>query len=201
MPSPRVMEKKDHILKEVLKKFLQNGIRDVKISDLTRELNVSSKTLYQHFDDKKGLISDSFHLYLKNTATEFTTMESNSSDVAQLLVRFYQSAITSLAKANPAFFRDLSVSYPEIWSSEDAFGLLHARNMIDRGIREEIFVPHLDIDLASHTLTNLLRMLLEREPFTGHSPEQQFNHVIWPYVRGMCTSHGREMFRQYRVGT
>lgn len=199
MTIPTVMEKKDLLLKEVLKKFLQHGIRDVKISDLTRELNVSSKTLYHHFDDKKGLIKESFHLYLKNTATEFTSIESTSEDVAQILVRFYQRAISSLSKANPAFFRDLSVSYPGIWSSEDAFGLLHARNMIDRGIREEIFVPHLDIHLCSHTLTNLLRMLLERKPFTVNTPEMQFNHVIWPYVRGMCTSHGRSMFRKYRI--
>lgn len=187
------------MLKESLIKFLHHGIKQVKISDLTQVLNVSSKTLYQHFGDKHGLVRECFQLYLSNTTREFTELEIISNDVAELMVSFYRSALSGLNKVNPAFFKDLSSSYDDIWSSEDAFGLLHAKNMIDRGIKEEIFVPSLDLDLCAATLTHLLRMVLDKEPFSSDSPERQFTFVIWPYVRGMCTQQGREKFRSYQT--
>lgn len=192
------MEKRDQMLKDSLIRFLHHGIRKVKISDLTQVLNVSSKTLYQHFEDKHGLVKECFQLYLNNTTREFSELEIASKDVAELMVSFYRSALEGLNKVNPAFFKDLSTSYSDIWSSEDAFGLLHAKNMIARGIKEEIFVASLDSDLCARTLTNLMRMLLEKEPFSSESPERQFKFVIWPYVRGMCTQKGREKFRSYQ---
>lgn len=187
------------MLKESLIKFLHHGIKQVKISDLTQVLNVSSKTLYLHFEDKHGLVRECFQLYLSNTTLEFTELELTSGDVAELMVGFYRSALAGLNKVNPAFFKDLSTSYDDIWSSEDAFGLIHAKSMIARGIKEEIFVPSLDQDLCARTLTHLLRMVLEKEPFCSETPERQFNFVIWPYVRGMCTQKGREKFRSYQV--
>ena len=192
------MDKRDHLLKESLKRFLHLGIRQVKIVDLTRDLGVSTKTVYQHFGNKDDLVRECFQLYLTNTSAEFARFEAESEDVAELLVRFYHSALRGLELANPAFFQDLSIYYKDIWNSEEAFGLEHAKNMLDRGVREGIFLPYLDRSICAHTLTSMVRMMLEQDIFRQVSPEKQFTYVIWPYVRGMCTPHGREKFRQYR---
>ena len=194
------MDKRDQLLKESLIHFLHQGIRQVKISDLTKGLNVSSKTLYQYFGDKEGLVAACFQLYLHNTTAEFERWNEVSENVAELMVNFYRSALYSLTRVNPSFFRDLAVSFPQIWNSDSAFGLSHAKFVIGKGMQQGIFVSKLDCDLCAHTLTYLMRSALEKEPFASESPERQFSYVLWPYVRGMCTSHGREVFRQYQMG-
>ena len=192
------MEKRDQLLKEILIRFLQHGIRQVKISDVTTSLNVSSKTLYQVFGDKEGLIRAAFELYQANTTADFERWKTQSDNVAALMVNFYRAALAGLSRVNPAFFHELSQSYPHIWNSDSAFGLDHSRALLAQGVEEGIFVPQLDLTICSHTLTYLLRSMLDREPFASATPEQQFNQVIWPYVRGLCTEAGRAKFRAYR---
>ncbi len=191
-------ERREQLTKEVLIRFLHHGIKQVKIGDLTVELGISSKTLYQIFEDKEGLVRACFKMYLANTTEDFRKHHLASDNVAELMVNFYHSALSGLRRVNPAFFSDLSHLFPMIWNAEDAFGLSHSRYLIARGSLEGIFVAKLDQHLCAHALTLLLRSVFEREPFTSRSPEDQFNFVIWPYVRGLCTEEGRVAFRQYR---
>ncbi len=192
------IDRREQLLKATLKQFLQSGIRRVKISDLTRDLGISSKTIYHLFGTKDMLVRECFRLYLTNSEKDFRHWQAQSPDVATLLINFYHSALHSLERANPDFFTDLAIHYGNIWNGEKAFGLTQAKEIIRQGMEERIFVSHLDQHLCAHTLTHLLRLMLEKETYREVSPEEQFTAVIWPYVRGLCTPEGREAFRKAR---
>ncbi|RMG70328.1 MAG: TetR/AcrR family transcriptional regulator [Bacteroidetes bacterium] len=192
------MDKQAHYAKESLKLFLKFGIRSVTIGQITSQLNVSSKTLYQLFGDKPGLVRACFALYSRNSHEDFQRHEAEATNVADLLIRFYQQMVQSLSHISPAFFEDLAGFFPEIYDQEEAYGIHHARGILERGVTEGIFVPGIDTDLCAETLTLLLRAMFEKEAYLHQPSARLLANVLWPYVRGLCTPQGLAEFRRFR---
>ncbi|MEO1451808.1 MAG: TetR/AcrR family transcriptional regulator [Bacteroidota bacterium] len=192
------IEKRNHYIKESLKLFMTYGVKRVTVGQLTQHLNISSKTLYAQFGDKTGLVYACFELYKDNSSQAFERMEEASENVADLLIQFYNQLVEDLGRISPNFYNDIAQYFPEIWDSQEAFGIHHTRNMLMRGIKEGLFVEGLDLDICAETLTMLLRSMLERDPLTRPGTQRLMTNVLWPYVRGICTADGLEQFRAYR---
>ena len=192
------MSKKDFYVKESLKLFMKYGIKSVTVGQITTRLNVSSKTLYSLFGDKSGLVNACFALYKANSLQEYTLLESHSGNVADMLIRFYNRSVESLSRINPNFFNDISNYFPEIWDSDEAFGLSHTRAILEKGITEGIFVDGLNVEICTITVTMLLRSMFEKDALWDAGTQKLLNNVLWPYVRGICTQKGLEEFRKYR---
>ena len=47
-----LMEAKEKILKGATELFFRLGVKSITMDDIARELGISKKTLYQHFEDK-----------------------------------------------------------------------------------------------------------------------------------------------------
>lgn len=191
-------EKQAYYIKESLKLFLTYGVKRVTVGQITQQLNISSKTLYALFGDKTGLVYACFELYKVRSSQAFEKMEQASENVADLLIRFYNQMIEDMGRISPNFFNDIARYFPEIWDSQEAFGIRHTRNMLFRGIQEGLFVKGLDQAICAETLTMLLRSMLERDPLTRPGTQRMMTNVLWPYVRGICTTQGLEQFRAYR---
>ncbi|MDX1909303.1 MAG: TetR/AcrR family transcriptional regulator [Bacteroidia bacterium] len=194
----RISDRKSLYVKETLKLFLKYGVRSVTIGQITSQLNISSKTLYQLFEDKTGLVRACFELYLHSSRQAFADMEMESTNVADLLIRFYNKMVETFTRINANFFNDLASYFPDIWSADGAFSTAEVRMILERGVREGIFMPNISLDICAQTLTLLLRSMFEREPDHTHSSQTLLSNVLWPYVRGICTPQGLEEFRKYR---
>ncbi|MDX2248721.1 MAG: TetR/AcrR family transcriptional regulator [Bacteroidia bacterium] len=194
------MEKKAFYIKESLKLFMKFGVKSVTVGQITAKLNISSKTLYLIFGDKTALVEACFDLYKENSAKEFDFLRSDSDNVADMLVRFYNTLIESISRINPNFFNDIASYFPKIWDSDEAFGINQTRELMKQGISEGIFSKAIDVELCAETLTLLLRSMFEKDPYDSrHGGSQRLlANVLWPYIRGLCTPEGMEEFRKYR---
>lgn len=192
------MDKKSLYVKESLKLFMKYGIRAVTVGQITSHLNISSKTLYNLFGDKAALVEATFQLYRYNSDKEFDLLKEDSDNVADMVIRFYNQLVTTLSRTSPNFFNDLSNYFPEFWNAAEAFGIEHTKIALQQGIEEGIFVPSIDVDICSETLTLLLRAMFERDVYVERGGPYLLSNVLWPYVRGICTPRGLVEFRKYR---
>ena len=194
------MEKKEYYIKESLKLFMKYGVKTVTIGQITSHLNVSSKTLYAIFGDKTGLVDECFLLYKKNSEKAFEDLQKASDNVADMLVKYYNMLVDSITRINPNFYNDIARYFPEIWDSDEAFGIIQTKALLVQGVEEGLFFSAIDIGLCSETLTILLRSLFELEPYSRDEigSHKLMTNVIWPYFRGICTPEGVEEFRKYR---
>ena len=192
------MNKQDIYIKESLKLFLKYGIKSVTIGQITSRLNVSSKTIYNLFQDKTGLVQACFELYKVNSHKEFDALQKQADNVADLVIRFYVKLVESLSLINPNFFNDIAHYFPQIWDTNEAFGISHTREIIQQGIDEGIFVEGIDIDICATTFTMLVQSMFENDELWGKGTQKLLTNVLWPYVRGICTQEGLEEFRKYR---
>ncbi|MEM8888641.1 MAG: TetR/AcrR family transcriptional regulator [Bacteroidota bacterium] len=192
------VEKKNIYIRGSLKLFLKYGIRSVTVGQITQTLNISSKTLYNIFGDKTGLVRECFDLYKNDSQLEYNSLKENAQNIAETLIKFYRRSVEAFNRVNPNFFNDISKYFPELWDNDEAFGKHRTQELLIQGINEGIFVSHVDTEIASRTITILLKSMLEDEAFYTQGNEALFSNIIWPYLRGICTQKGREEFRKYR---
>lgn len=194
------MEKKSFYIKESLKLFLQYGIKTVTIGQITQQLNVSSKTLYLLFGDKTGLVEACFELYRENTEKAYRELLEQAENVAEGLILFYHKLVESMSRINPNFHNDIARYFPRIWDGDEAFGKIQTRQLLERGIKENIFVSNIDPSICTETITLLIRSMFQQDPFAPSSPgmAKLMSNILWPYLRGISTPEGREAFRKYR---
>lgn len=192
------IEKKNIYIRGSLKLFLKYGIRSVTVGQITQTLNISSKTLYNIFGDKTGLVRECFDLYKNDSQLEYNSLKENAQNIAETLIKFYRRSVEAFNRVNPNFFNDISKYFPELWDNDEAFGKHRTQELLIQGINEGIFVSHVDTEIASRTITILLKSMLEDEAFYTQGNEALFSNIIWPYLRGICTQKGREEFRKYR---
>jgi len=192
------VDKKNIYIRGSLKLFLKYGIRSVTVGQITQTLNISSKTLYNIFGDKTGLVRECFDLYKNDSQLEYNSLKENASNIAETLIKFYRRSVEAFNRVNPNFFNDIAKYFPELWDNDEAFGKHRTQELLIQGINEGIFVAHVDTEIASRTITILLKSMLEDEAFYTQGNEALFSNIIWPYLRGICTQKGREEFRKYR---
>ena len=191
-------EKRAAYIKESLKLFLKHGVKKVTVGQLTKHLNISSKTLYLLFGDKNGLVEACFELYKANSRKAYQQLEQESENVAETMVRFYHMLVEALSRMNPQFFADIDRYFPKIWDNDEAFSQHQSQALIEQGVAEDIFVANLDPSICAETLTMLLSSMFTRERLNGSSTDHLLTNVLWPYVRGLCTPEGLAQFRKYR---
>ncbi|MEM6343098.1 MAG: TetR/AcrR family transcriptional regulator [Bacteroidota bacterium] len=194
------MDRNEYYVKESLKLFLKYGVKSVTIGQITQHLNVSSKTLYQLFGDKTGLVHHCVELYRTNTAKTYEQLMGEAENVADAFIRFYNSLVDSMRRINPNFFVDVARYFPQLWNQQEAFGMEYTRELVERGIREGIFIDGIHVGICAETLTLLVKSIFERDPLSEQSTKSQvlMANVIWPYLRGISTPEGRQEFRKYR---
>jgi len=106
--SDRNEAKKQEYIKQSLILFLKKGIKKVKVGEITETLNISSKTLYRFFEDKKGLVYACLELYQNNTALKLDQLlNDESKNDFEIIVETYWLSFQLLSKVNPLFIVDV----------------------------------------------------------------------------------------------
>src|SRR5690606_13151549 len=142
------MINKDDFLKLSISKFTRFGSKRFSMDDLAAELGISKKTIYEHFNNKEELISESLIYFLENVKTEIRKAEEREKEnPLQCVIEYYKIGLKEMRSFNPSFLFGLKKYYPiayknfEDFRKEIVYGRIHsllkkAREM--KQIREDV---------------------------------------------------------------
>ena len=80
-------KKKKHILEKTAELYLKYGIRSVTMEDVSREVGISKKTLYQYFKDKEDLVNQTIDNLIYQNHYEKAKKESDNAIDALLAMK------------------------------------------------------------------------------------------------------------------
>ena len=78
------MEVKNRIIEESRKLFFKYGMKRVTMDDVSKNLSMSKKTLYQYFSDKDELVEEVTKVHLKQEEMEMEDISNNSNNLSLL---------------------------------------------------------------------------------------------------------------------
>ena len=189
-------EKIDRILSESLRLFMKNGIRSVSMDDISKELGMSKKTIYQYVANKTELVEKVLNYLLNEERTICTDGDINSLNAIDILLAVSRNVSRELKNMNPINAYELQKYYPAIYREFIIKKRNHVFSQVKQnftqGIAEGIYRNDLDIDLVARLYIQKLVDVHDPEFLSSinFGFEKVFQVMFDNHIRGIANAEG-----------
>lgn len=199
------METKDRILVKSHEQFNRFGIRSVSMDDIAAALGMSKKTLYQHFADKEELVSACFSQVMEHNRHQCLIDQKRAENPIHEIFLAYDMMQEVFANMNPLVIHEMEKYHPVAFKKfqEFKYGFLYSviSNNLERGIKEELYRPEIDIDVITRLRIEGVMLPFNTTVFPNnrthlmHIEEQLFDHFLY----GIATAKGQKLIQKYKT--
>lgn len=182
--------------------YLRYGIRSVTMDDVSMELGISKKTLYEYFKDKEELVDQSIGYYMKNPIVDFECFESSNAIDKFFLYRNHGMKMLNLYNNNLDY--DLKRMYPQIYKKLQEYKKkkIYEQNyrILEQGVREGLFREELDLDIISRLQVGRILLILNTHNGIFKDEEMRsdkfFDSLMDYHLHAVCTEKGLQYYKQ-----
>lgn len=188
------------MLERIREMFLEFGIKNLNMDEISRKLGISKKTLYRFVDSKESLIGKIFdYEYLK--WNQFT--EQLSRQPLNAIEKLFEVSIRvheEMKNINPMLMFELRKYYEPLFneylSQKRAFILKKMRINLEQGISEGLYRPDLNIELVMALYVNYLVEMhnYEMAKMSNLTFDQVFEVMFENHIRAISTPEGVKYF-------
>ncbi len=190
-------EKLDLILSESLRMFKKNGIRSVTMDDVSKELGMSKKTIYQYFANKTELVEKVLNLMLTRESTACISEEDKASmNAIDILLAVSHIVSKQMKEMNPINAFELQKYYPAIFREfvirKRDHVFLQVKQNFEQGIAEGLYRNDLNIDLVARLYIQKLEDVHNPEflEAINFGFEKVFEVMFDNHIRGIANAEG-----------
>lgn len=196
------MDLKVQILDKAFELFTKFGIKSVSMDDLSAELGISKKTLYQTICNKNELIERIFTAQIEKEKEMLEQTTSQSTDAIEELLMVAQRKIDILKKLSQSTIFDLKKYHRNTWNSIES---LHQKYMLEvliknleKGIAQGLYRENINPEIVARIYLGQSLAIMDIRLFPKNFP--QFNQVplqaIECHLRGIVSEKGLIVFKQ-----
>ena len=197
------MEIKERVIAKAREQFFRYGVKSVTMDDIARELGISKKTIYQHFEDKDAIVHQLMMAEMANDKCEWDELDGSSNNVIEKIVKSMDIIRQAFAEINPSTFFDIKKYHPKTWQlfqdHKQNFIMESIRKELLEGIKQGFFRADIKVEI-------LVRMRLEQIEI-GFDPQlfppNKFSLIeveltmLDHYIRGILTPKGLEVYQEF----
>jgi AcrR family transcriptional regulator len=172
------------------------GIKSVTMDDVSRELGISKKTLYQHFADKEELVTrvtDYMISLNKNCLSEINLRELSAIDE---LFEVAKHVNQMLKEHNPATEYDLKKYYPveyqKVRKVKREIMYESVLNNLQKGIKQGIYRKELKPEVIAKLHVARVEGMMENDVFSieDYTNRDFFREIMVYHIRGIANERG-----------
>ncbi|MCD8176103.1 MAG: TetR/AcrR family transcriptional regulator [Tannerellaceae bacterium] len=192
---------REQILLTAFDLFSQYGIKKVSMDDIARSLRISKRTLYEYFTDKETLLVQGIWHNSNRLVEMLEDFKKGPYTALDVILLFYIEIMKRPRWYNKQYYEDLK-KYPEaIRANEEIKSgfLQECKALFDRGVKEDVFRPEVNIEIMGLLAKEQLKMLQPSKSFCSHSNMEVYNTVLFTFLRGACTEKGQQILQRYAV--
>lgn len=182
---------KKNVLKAASTAFMLQGIKNVRMDDLASCLAISKRTLYELFCDKEELLIDVMKIHREEMRSYMEHVASNTENVLEIIIAFYEKISTDFQKTSPAFFEDIK-KYPKVVSYLEESrreNIDSAMAFYQKGVAQELFLPNINYYIIQKSLSGQMDMLMK----SSYTLAEIFETLIFVHMRGISTEKGMKI--------
>jgi len=193
---------KQDILQKSTDLFLSLGFKSVTMDDIARELGMSKKTLYTHYNKKEKLVKDVTMGLYQTICNGIDCICNTSSNPIEELYEIKKMVMCSLKGDKTSPTHQLQKYYPqihdEIKSMQFDFMQECVNANIERGITKGLYIPTIDKDFVSRIYFVGIQGIKDLNVFpSSQFPVQDLHDQYLEYhLRGIVTPAGRKVLNK-----
>lgn len=197
-------ETKGRILKSAVELFLKFGFRSISMDDISHELGMSKKTLYQYFSDKDEIVTLAVETHLREEKEMLKRLETEVKDAVDFFIRVNNYLLRNIREISSGTIYDLKKYHGQAWDLIDEFRnkivLKSVSANLRSGIQDGYFRPDISVEIIARLRLEQASLLLNPDVF----PKGAFDlaHVsatiLDHFVNGIATDTGRKLYKKYK---
>lgn len=118
------------ILEKVHQLFMKYGLKSVSMDDISRQLGISKKTLYQCVENKRDLIKEVFQKHIEEEEAAISEIVAKSKDAVDEMIGIARFVTALLREISPTTLYDMQKYYGDIWGMMEALHQDHIYTVI-----------------------------------------------------------------------
>lgn len=197
------MDVRERIMVKAQEMFMQYGIRSVSMDDISNNLGMSKKTLYQYFADKDELVDSVVDAHISGIQGDCLDCRKDARDAVHEIFITMERIMAQFSNMNPMLLYDLEKfhfrSYQRFRDHKDKFTAQIIRENIEWGIKDELYRDDLDVDIITRFRIESMMVPFNVSVF----PPGKYNlgdlseKIIEHFVYGLATFKGHKLIQKY----
>ncbi len=169
------------------------------MDDIAKNLGISKKTLYVHFDNKSNLIRCIVKDFILKDEKEMNQIVERSENAVTGFVNIANHILRLFRRMTPTLIHDLQKYFPEIWTIivEKHYAFIHniVKQNIIKGQQSGHYMDDVDPEIITKLYVQMSLVLVDGEIF----PIEEYNRMtlitqfMRYHLRGIMTEKGREI--------
>lgn len=176
--------------------FLTKGIKAVKMDDVSKELGISKRTLYEFFNNKEALLLHCIKNMKEQESFYLENVIGKSPKLTEIgkIVEYYRYQLQQTTKVSTSFIMDLK-KYPVVLEWMNSIKLKNhdkALSFFQSGVKNGYFRKNVNINLIMEFCNVAMENAISSGLLEKYGVQQVFKNVTMLYIRGYCTLKGIE---------
>ncbi|MCC6866437.1 MAG: TetR/AcrR family transcriptional regulator [Ignavibacteria bacterium] len=190
---------KDKILYFTHAKFITEGFYKTTMDEIAKDLQMSKKTIYKHFESKESLLQEVCAMRI-NLIEEFLEEVSESDDDAiTKFINILNKQKSMSINCSPSWFRDLEIHAPHLRKEFDRIRKEKVTKLLtkllEQGKKEKV-VEHVPLDILIAAMNGALEAVTHADfvlnsKYSFHDAMRMTAEI---FFNGFLTEHGKEKF-------
>jgi len=191
------------LLKKVRLLYRKYGIRSVTMDDVSHELGISKKTLYQYVHDKDDLVHKVVEMEISERHEKMNFSCSDDKNAIEQLLEIARCITNMLKDYSAASEYDLKKYYPDLYIKVRDLRRNHVFRFIfdnlKKGIDEGLYREEIKLDMISRLNVSLIDNMVDSEVITisEFMAPQFFNEFFVYHIRGIVNAKGLDFFETH----
>lgn len=192
----QIMENLHEILEKVAELYLKYGIRSITMDDVSRELGISKKTLYQYVSDKDELVLKVVEYILNFNFQQFENIHNSAENAIFELFEVNRFVHSIMRNCSPSFEYDLKKYFPEVYNqlitSKREKMYKSVLDNIRKGKSEGIYREELQEEIIAKMHVARMENMHENTMFSMEEMVQGkiFREIFVYHIRGLANEKG-----------
>ena len=193
---------KKNIILKATELFMKFGFKSVTMDDIAKEMGISKKTIYTHFNNKEtiiGVVTD--HVFETVCHDIDAICDLNQNPIQELYaIKKRVMQYMQKEKASPTY--QLQKYYPAIYNNikQRQFSYMQqcvVKNL-NRGLEQDLYRQNIEVQFVARIYFNGITGIKEESlfPHTMYEGETLYEMYLEYHLRGIVTPKGRNILNQ-----
>ena len=188
-------------LEQVEVLFLRYGIKSQTMDDISRELGISKKTLYQMVDNKDDLVRRVLQNHISREKSQCMLAASEASDAIEEILIVIESNSFELAQMKANVLFDLQKYHRDGWKLVRDFHynfvMQTVRENLERGRAEGLYRDDFNPEILAKLHLVTVFQLFDEEvfPISSFSKAEVFREYMMHYLHGIVSEKGLALLK------
>jgi AcrR family transcriptional regulator len=194
---------RERILDKAQELFFRYGVKSVTMDDIARELGISKKTIYQHFEDKNAIVYAGVEHHFECDREIAERMQAEAPDPIAEVVMTSEMMRQTMAGMNPTAIFDIKKYYPQAWDLfskyKKDFILDIVKKNLMKGVEMGLYRANINVEVIARFRLEQVEMGLDPYifPLTQFNPLDTQLELLDHFLRGIITLEGLNLYENY----